>query len=132
MTASVCTGAGVLAAAGLLTGRRATTHWAFREELADLGVQVQTDRVVIDGKYWTAAGVSAGIDLALRLTAELVGADHAQGVQLDYEYAPQPPFPDAGDPNTAPPDIVAHLRSIYANAFPASRQRHQPQPQEQS
>jgi transcriptional regulator GlxA family with amidase domain len=112
--ASVCTGAGALAAAGLLTGRRATTHWAFREHLATHGVDVRTERVVVDGKYWTAAGVSAGIDLALRLTAEVVGPEHAQTAHLALEYAPEPPFPEAGDPATAPPAVVERLRRALA------------------
>jgi transcriptional regulator GlxA family with amidase domain len=112
--ASVCTGAGALTAAGLLAGRRATTHWAHRQHLASLGVDVRPERVVVDGRYWTAAGVSAGIDLALRLTAEHVGVAHAQAAHLALEYAPEPPYPEAGDPATAPPALVEQLRTALA------------------
>jgi transcriptional regulator GlxA family with amidase domain len=109
-TTSVCTGSVTLAAAGLLTGRRATTHWLATPMLAALGATVTTDRVVVDGKYATAAGVSAGIDLALTLAAEIAGPAHAQLIQLGIEYAPEPPF-TAGSPATAPPELVAHLRA---------------------
>jgi putative intracellular protease/amidase len=115
ITASVCTGALVLAAAGLLVGRRASTHWAARERLAALGAVPVAERVVRDGKYATAAGVSAGIDLALWITSELVGPEVAQAIQLGIEYDPAPPF-DAGDAAKAPPLlkelVLERLRSL--------------------
>ncbi|MFV8750185.1 DJ-1/PfpI family protein [Nannocystaceae bacterium ST9] len=111
VTASVCTGALLLGAAGLLRGRRATTHWKFVERLAEFGATpVADERVVVDGEVWTAAGVSAGIDLALRLIAELYDAELAQCVQLGMEYDPQPPF-DAGSVRGADPAIVARVRA---------------------
>lgn len=104
VTASVCTGALVLGAAGLLRGRRANTHWAVRERLAEHGATPVAERVVRDGKYATAAGVSAGIDLALVLAEELAGRAVAQAIQLGIEYDPAPPL-DAGDPLRAPAEI---------------------------
>jgi transcriptional regulator GlxA family with amidase domain len=97
---SACTGSGVYAAAGVLSGRRATTHWGFRENLSAMGVDVVTDRVVFDGKFVTGAGVSAGIDMALALTARVHGDEVAKAIQLAIEYDPQPPF-DAGSPEKA-------------------------------
>ena len=108
-TTSVCTGSLILAAAGLLAGRRATSHWLALGRLDALGAQATAERVVIDGKYVTAAGVSAGIDMALDLSARIAGAPAAQAIQLMIEYDPQPPF-SAGSPGTAPPDLVARLR----------------------
>jgi cyclohexyl-isocyanide hydratase len=108
--AGVCTGALLLAQAGLLKGRRATTHWLARESLASFGVEVCEARWVIDGRIATAAGVSAGIDLALELARRIAGERVAQRIQLEIEYAPQPPL-DAGSPDTAPPDIVQELRA---------------------
>jgi transcriptional regulator GlxA family with amidase domain len=110
-TTSVCTGALVLGAAGILDGVRATTHWAYRDVLGDLGAEVSTDRVVIDGKVATAAGVSSGIDMALALVGEIAGPDVAQAIQLGIEYDPQPPF-DAGSPDKAPPAIVEFVRNL--------------------
>jgi transcriptional regulator GlxA family with amidase domain len=104
-TASACTGSMVLAAAGLLKGRRATTHWSGLEYLAGFGVTPSKDRVVIDGHYATAAGVSAGIDLALTLAGLIAGDDVAQTVQLIIEYAPEPPY-NAGSLDSAPAEIV--------------------------
>jgi transcriptional regulator GlxA family with amidase domain len=101
VTASVCTGALLLGAAGLLRGRRANTHWVLRDRLAEYGALPVADRVVRDGKYATAAGVSAGIDLALTLAAELAGPEVAQAIQLGIEYDPAPPF-DAGNAARAP------------------------------
>jgi len=101
VTASVCTGALPLAAAGLLAGRRATTHWAYRERLAELGARPVAERIVRDGKYATGAGVSAGIDLALALVMELAGEDVAATIQLAIEYDPAPPL-HAGNPEQAP------------------------------
>jgi transcriptional regulator GlxA family with amidase domain len=108
-TASVCTGSLILAAAGLLEGRRATSHWLALQELDRLGAVAVSERVVFDGKIVTAAGVSAGIDMALALAAKVAGDDVAQAIQLSIEYDPQPPF-DAGSPEKAPAAIVALLR----------------------
>ena len=110
VTASVCTGAFALARAGLLAGRRATTHWSRTDALRALGVDVVDERTVRDGKIATAAGVSAGIDLALRLVAELAGPEVAQAVQLGIEYDPDPPFP-GGHPSRTPPELVAAYRA---------------------
>ena len=109
VTASVCTGALLLGAAGLLRGRRANTHFAVCERLAEFGAVPVAERVVIDGKYRTAAGVSAGIDLALSLCIELVGRKHSEAIQLVLEYAPEPPL-NAGREDLAPPDITAAIR----------------------
>lgn len=104
-TAAVCTGTFILAAAGVLDDRRATTHWAGLEHLAGFGVTPSEQRVVVDGHYATAAGVSAGIDMALTL-AGLIAGDHvAQTVQLIIEYAPEPPY-QAGSVGTAPTAVV--------------------------
>jgi putative intracellular protease/amidase len=109
-TTSVCTGSLILAAAGLLENRRATTHWAALDELGRLGATPVSERVVWDGKLVTAAGVSAGIDMALALAAEIAGEQLAQAIQLGIEYDPQPPF-DAGSPQKAPAAIVAAVRA---------------------
>jgi transcriptional regulator GlxA family with amidase domain len=108
-TTSVCTGSLVLAGAGLLRGRRATTHWLALDDLAPLGAEPTGERVVFDGKYVTAAGVSSGIDMALHLLGRIAGDEVAQTVQLLTEYDPQPPY-DAGSPEKAPAEIVAHWR----------------------
>jgi transcriptional regulator GlxA family with amidase domain len=108
-TTSVCTGSLILAAAGLLDGRRATSHWLALEALERLGALPVAERVVFDGKLVTAAGVSAGIDMALALAAEIAGEQVAQAIQLGIEYDPQPPF-DAGSPRKAPAEIVERLR----------------------
>lgn len=110
---SVCTGALVLGAAGLLRGRRATTHWAFHELLEPLGALPVKARVVRDGNVLTGGGITAGIDFALTLVAELIGDEAAQALQLELEYAPAPPF-DAGDPASAPRAIVQRLRAQTA------------------
>ena len=109
-TTSVCTGSLLLASAGLLKGRRAATHWLAMDMLAGLGAVQATGRVVTDGKYMTAAGVSAGIDMALALAGKLAGDAVAQSVQLALEYDPQPPY-QAGSPATAPPAITGALRA---------------------
>jgi transcriptional regulator GlxA family with amidase domain len=109
-TTSVCTGALILAGAGLLTGREATTNWQAHDELARLGAKPRNERYVFDGKYATSAGVSAGIDMALALAARIAGDGVAQRIQLGIEYDPQPPF-NAGSVETAPPEIVAELRA---------------------
>ena len=109
-TTSVCTGSLLLASAGLLNGRRATTHWLAMDKLAGLGAVPVTGRVVTDGKYMTAAGVSAGLDMALALAGKLAGDAVAQSVQLALEYDPQPPY-QAGSPATAPQAITDALRA---------------------
>jgi putative intracellular protease/amidase len=109
-TTSVCTGSLVLGAAGLLEGKRATTHWLAFEQLAKLGAVPIHERVVFDGKLVTGAGVSAGIDMALTLAAEIAGPQVAQAIQLGIEYDPQPPF-DAGSPSKAPQAVVEALRA---------------------
>ena len=103
---SVCTGSLLLAAAGLLRGRRAACHWAWRELLADFGVTPDPARIVRDGNIITGGGVTAGIDVALAVMAEIAGVDYAQVVQLALEYSPEPPF-DSGRPERARPEIVA-------------------------
>jgi transcriptional regulator GlxA family with amidase domain len=108
-TASVCTGSLVLAAAGLLDGRRATGHWLYLEPLRDHGADPVGGRWVEDGKYVTAAGVSAGIDMALHLVGRDAGPEVAEAVQLGIEYDPSPPF-DAGAPHKAPAPIVEAAR----------------------
>jgi putative intracellular protease/amidase len=117
-TTSVCTGALLLAAAGLLNGKRATTFWVERELLGSLGAEPVPERIVTEGKIVTAAGVSAGIDMALYLVQRIYGDEAAQAVQLGIEYDPQPPF-DSGSPEKAPPEIV-ELVAKTANA-PAAR-----------
>ena len=98
---SVCTGAFILGAAGLLKGRRATTHWAFTELLPLVGATHEKARVVQDGNVITAGGVTSGIDFGLRMVAEIAGETTAQAIQLSLEYDPAPPF-DAGHPDCAP------------------------------
>ena len=110
-TTSVCTGSLLLAAAGLLEGRRATGHWAWLEPLRDFGAEPVGGRYVEDGKVITAAGVSAGIDMALYLVGREVGPDVAQAIQLGIEYDPDPPF-DAGSPEKAPTAIVELVSGI--------------------
>jgi putative intracellular protease/amidase len=108
-TTSVCTGSLILAAAGLLTGREATSHWTALERLGDLGARPVSKRVVMDGKYISAAGVSAGIDMALELAGRIAGRETAEAIQLMLEYDPQPPY-SAGSPATAPADLVTRMR----------------------
>ncbi|MCU1759742.1 DJ-1/PfpI family protein [Pseudomonas sp. 14P_8.1_Bac3] len=112
---SVCTGALVLGAAGLLKGKRATTHWAYHELLAPLGAIAVKDRVVRDGNLLTGGGITAGIDFALTLAAELFDKDTAELVQLQLEYAPAPPF-HSGSPETAPAAVLeeANRRSAQS------------------
>jgi transcriptional regulator GlxA family with amidase domain len=109
-TTSVCTGALILAAAGLLAGRQATTYWLAMDELGALGAKPRQERYVFDGKYVTAAGVSAGIDMALALAGRIAGDETAQRIQLAIEYDPHPPH-NAGSPSTAPPSLVAAHRA---------------------
>ncbi|MFD4790790.1 DJ-1/PfpI family protein [Streptomyces sp. NPDC058459] len=108
-TTSVCTGSLLLGAAGLLTGRRATSHWLAVGELERFGARHVPQRVVSDGKYVTAAGVSAGIDMGLTLLGRIAGDEYARTVQLALEYDPQPPY-DAGSPHKAPAHLVDALR----------------------
>ncbi|WP_169943975.1 DJ-1/PfpI family protein [Microbispora sp. H11081] len=104
-TTSVCSGSFLLGAAGLLKGLRATTHWGWLDQLAGFGAEPVSERVVVDGKVVTAAGVSSGIDMALTLLAAMRGEETAQVVQLAIEYDPRPPF-DAGSPKTAPAGLA--------------------------
>jgi len=110
-TTSVCTGSLVLGAAGLLEGKRATGHWLYLEPLRAYGADPVGGRFVEDGKLITAAGVSAGIDMALHLVGLEAGPEVAQAVQLGIEYDPQPPF-DAGSPQKAPKEIVELVTAV--------------------
>jgi transcriptional regulator GlxA family with amidase domain len=110
-TTSVCTGSLLLGAAGLLEGKRATGHWLYLEQLRELGADPVGGRYVEDGKTITAAGVSAGIDMALYLVSRELGPEVAQAVQLGIEYDPSPPF-DAGSPEKAPQPIVDIVSAI--------------------
>lgn len=110
---SVCTGSLVLGAAGLLKGRRATSHWAALDHLAPLGATAVSERVVVDGNVVTGAGVASGIDFALRLAAILEGEAAAREIQLQIEYDPDPPF-RAGSPSTAAAETVAAVRKRIA------------------
>jgi transcriptional regulator GlxA family with amidase domain len=111
-TTSVCTGALLLAAAGLLDGAPATTHWLARDLLAQLGARQVAERVVEHGKIVTAAGVSAGIDMALTLVQRINGDEVAQAVQLGIEYDPEPPL-DAGSPEKAPQPVVELVTAAF-------------------
>ena len=113
-TTSVCTGSLVLGAAGLLRGRRATGHWLYLEPLRAYGAEPVGGRFVEDGKVMTAAGVSAGIDMALHLVGREAGPEVAQAVQLGIEYDPQPPF-DSGSPEKAAPEIVELVTAVSAS-----------------
>jgi putative intracellular protease/amidase len=109
-TTSVCTGSLILAAAGLLAGTRATSNWQALDQLAALGVEVVRERVVFDGRIVTAAGVTAGIDMALELAAKIAGVHVAQAIQLGIEYDPRPPF-DSGSPEKAPAAVLEAVRA---------------------
>lgn len=106
---SVCTGSLILGAAGLLEGRKATTHWASHHFLAQLGAEPVKARVVQDGNIWTGGGVTAGIDMALNVVAEMFGRESAEAVQLMLEYTPEPPF-TSGRPETASERVVEIVR----------------------
>ncbi|HXQ18460.1 MAG TPA: DJ-1/PfpI family protein [Acidimicrobiales bacterium] len=112
-TTSVCTGADILGLAGLLQGLAATTHWSATDRLADYGATYSTERVVVQGKIVTSAGVSSGIDMGLHLASLIAGAETAQAIQLGIEYDPQPPF-DSGSVEKADPAIVERLRALIA------------------
>lgn len=115
-TTSVCWGSELLGVAGLLDGVPATSHWLVLDELAGHGAIPVDERVVVSDRILTSAGVSAGIDMALRLAALVAGEDVARRIALTLEYAPEPPFDGAGSPRTAAPDVVAGMRDGYARA----------------
>jgi len=115
-TTSVCTGSLILGAAGLLTGLRATSHWAVLDRLHTWGAEPVKQRIVEDGKIITAAGVSAGIDMALMLAAKISGQQAAETLQLGIEYDPAPPF-DSGSPEKASPEILEALRARLMMKF---------------
>jgi len=119
---AVCTGAFVLGAAGLLKGRRVTTHWAYTELLPLVGAKYEKGRVVRDGNLITAGGVTAGIDFGLSVVAEIAGETVARTIQLGIEYDPAPPF-DSGHPDSAPESIKAALSERYGKARSALRDR---------
>jgi putative intracellular protease/amidase len=112
-TTSVCTGADILGMAGVLEGLQATTHWSATERLAEYGATYSPERVVVQGKVVTAAGVSAGIDMGLRLASLVAGDEVAKAIQLSIEYDPQPPF-DSGSVAKADPATVDRLRALIA------------------
>lgn len=120
LVASVCTGAMILGQAGLLRGKRATTHWATHALLKDFGAIAVDERVVWDGRLVTGAGVSAGLDLGLSVVAHLRDQPYAQGVQLLAEYAPQPPF-NAGTPKTAPAPVRQMMEPMFDPLLAAMR-----------
>lgn len=111
--ASVCTGALALGAAGLLRGRRAATHWMSRDFLEAFGAVVVAERVVVDGPFFSGGGVTAGIDIALRIVGELLGEPTAKAIQLSIEYAPEPPY-DAGSPEKAGAELTDLVRQRAA------------------
>jgi putative intracellular protease/amidase len=112
-TVSVCSGSWILGAAGILKGKRAGSHWLALEGLKTFGAEPCSDRVVVDGKIWTAGGVTSGIDMALAFAAEVVDDDFAQTLQLAIQYDPKPPF-KGGTPETAPAHIVQFARDNAA------------------
>ena len=116
---AVCTGSLVLGAAGLLRARRATSHWMSRDLLRSFGAEPVAERVVVDGKFFTGGGVTAGIDVALTVAAAIAGKDTAEAIQLGIEYDPAPPFA-SGSPERANPEVVAAVR---AGAEPRQRDR---------
>lgn len=117
---SVCTGSLVLAAAGLLKGRRAACHWAWRDQLALFGAIPDPARVVRDDRFVTGGGVTAGVDFALTLASEIAGPMVAQAIQLGVEYAPDPPFA-SGRPELASPEVLAQVQAIYGAGMEARR-----------
>jgi putative intracellular protease/amidase len=121
-TTSVCTGSLLLGAAGILDGLRATSHWLELETLREYGAEPTGQRVVVEGKVMTAAGVSAGIDMALTLAARIAGDDAAKAIQLAIEYDPQPPF-DCGSVAKSDPAVVSVIRAAVAARVSASQER---------
>src|ERR687897_2772315 len=117
LTASVCTGAGLYAAAGLLDGKKTTTHWGFRDNLRAMGIDVVPERVVWQGAHISGAGVSAGIDMALSLTERVHGRELAEALQLVIEYDPQPPF-DSGSIDKASPETFRRARRLLLGDRP--------------
>jgi cyclohexyl-isocyanide hydratase len=117
---SVCTGALILGALGLLRGKRATTYWALRDSLARFGAIVDVGRVARDGNVITGGGVTAGIDLALVAVAEIFGRTTAEAIQLRLEYAPAPPF-QAGNPEQATPELIARVQKEIGADLEADR-----------
>lgn len=113
---SVCTGSLILGAAGFLQGKRATSHWAWKDLLTPFGAIVTEGRVVRDGNVITGGGVTAGIDFALTMLTELAGQDYAEGIQLGLEYAPAPPF-ERGRPELARPEVLADVKARLAAAI---------------
>ncbi|MDF1687884.1 MAG: DJ-1/PfpI family protein [Parvibaculaceae bacterium] len=109
---SVCTGSLILGAAGLIDGLTVTTHWTAADTLPELGAKYTAERVVVNGNIWTAAGVSAGIDMGLTLAGKIVGEDMAKALQLAIEYDPQPPF-EAGSPAKAGPELMALVQATF-------------------
>lgn len=119
---SVCTGAFILGAAGLLKGRRATTHWAYHEELEKVGAVPVKARIVRDGNIVTGGGVTAGLDFAFALAAEIAGDEIARAIMLALEYDPAPPFA-GGSPETATPETLAAVRGRYDGRLKEFRER---------
>ena len=118
-TASVCTGGWILASTGLLKGKKATTNWFDAENMLKRhGVTFVNERFTNDGKYWTSAGVTAGMDMSLALLAEIAGKDYAQGVMLDLEYDPQPPF-EGGSPEKTKPAVYEYMNDMYKSGVDA-------------
>ncbi|WP_422107639.1 DJ-1/PfpI family protein [Winogradskyella sp.] len=116
-TASVCTGGWILGSTGLLEGKKATTNWFKAEEmLASFGAEFTNERFTRDGKYWTSAGVTAGMDMALAMLVEIAGEDYAQGVMLDMEYDPYPPI-EGGSPEKTKPEVLEFMTSMYEAGF---------------
>jgi len=115
-TTSVCTGSLLLGAAGVLAGKRATSHWAVREYLRNFGAEPVSERVVIEGKVITAAGVSAGIDMALTLAGNLAGDAEARALQLIIEYDPQPPY-DSGSLEKADPETQQRATEVLTQGL---------------
>jgi cyclohexyl-isocyanide hydratase len=119
---SVCTGSLILAAAGVLEGKRAACHWAWRDMLKDFGAIPDAGRVVRDGNIFTGGGITAGIDFALTVVSELRGVDIAQQVQLRLEYAPAPPF-NSGRPETAPSSVLDKVNAAYVPLLVDAKKR---------
>ncbi len=116
-TTAVCTGGWILGSTGLLKGKKATTNWYNAEEmLAKYGAEFTNERFTQDGKYWTAAGVTAGMDMSIALLEEIVGRDYAQGVMLDMEYDPSPPF-EGGSPEKTSPPVLQFMTTMYKSGI---------------